>query len=58
VDGEADRFEVREVRTGDRVGETLVVVHEGLSPGDRVVGRGSFYLKSELLKESFGGGGH
>lgn len=53
-----DRFEMRDVTTGSPVGDDRVTVLGGLSVGDRVVSRGSFYLKSELLKESFGGGGH
>jgi hypothetical protein len=37
------------------VGDGLVSVLEGLAAGERVVSEGSFYLKSELLKGSFGG---
>lgn len=40
-------FEVRTVKLGEEQGET-VVVQEGLQEGDRVVGRGSFTLKSEM----------
>jgi cobalt-zinc-cadmium efflux system membrane fusion protein len=40
-------FEVRTVKLGEEQGE-MVVVQEGLQEGDRVVGRGSFTLKSEM----------
>jgi cobalt-zinc-cadmium efflux system membrane fusion protein len=49
------RYAVRDVVTGGTVGDSLVTVLEGLSPGEQVVSEGSFYLKSELLKRSFGG---
>ena len=40
-------FEVRTVKLGDEQGE-MVVVQEGLQEGERIVGRGSFTLKSEM----------
>ena len=42
-----DEYELRTVKLGDEQGET-VVVEEGLQEGDRVVGKGSFTLKSEM----------
>jgi membrane fusion protein, heavy metal efflux system len=52
------RFEIREVTVGAPLGDGLVTLLDGLSEGERVVTKGSFYLKSELLKESFGDDGH
>ncbi len=49
------RFEIRDVEVGPELGTGLVPVISGLMSGARVASRGSFYLKSELLKESFGG---
>jgi cobalt-zinc-cadmium efflux system membrane fusion protein len=54
VQKSADRFEVRPVR----VGETLngrVPILEGLRVGEAFAGRGSFVLKSILLKASLEG---
>ncbi|MDD5216568.1 MAG: efflux RND transporter periplasmic adaptor subunit [Candidatus Omnitrophica bacterium] len=45
-----DEFHVREIRPG-RQSEEQIEVLEGLGEGEKVVGRGSFYLKSELMKE-------
>jgi membrane fusion protein, heavy metal efflux system len=47
----ADRFEMRPVRTGETVGGRFAVL-EGVKAGDAVVIRGSFLLKSQLLKSS------
>ena len=47
-------YAVRDVVTNGPAGDSLVIVLEGLAPGERVVSEGSFYLKSELLKRSFG----
>jgi cobalt-zinc-cadmium efflux system membrane fusion protein len=49
-----DRFRAKSVQVGDRLSRGRVVVTVGLRPGERVVADGSFYLKSELEKESFG----
>jgi len=50
----ADRFAVRAVRIGETVnGKTPVL--EGLQPGEQVVVRGSFILKSQLLRASMEG---
>ena len=52
------RFAVREVELGQEE-EGIVLVHHGVTPGERVVTRGSFLLKSELLKGTFEAGhGH
>lgn len=47
-------FEKRLVRTGEQMGDWIEVV-EGISPGEKVVANGSFYLKSVLLKGQLGG---
>jgi len=50
----ADRFVVRAVRIGETVnGKTPVL--EGLKPGEQIVVRGSFILKSQLLRASMEG---
>lgn len=47
----ADRFEVRAIRSGETVdGKTPVV--DGLKAGEQIVVRGSFTLKSQLLKST------
>jgi len=46
-----DRFEVRPVRAGETIDGRLAIL-EGLKAGDVVVTRGSFLLKSQLLKSS------
>lgn len=46
-----DRFEVRPINIGEPV-EGRVVVTDGLKAGERVVTRGSFIVKSQLLKSS------
>jgi membrane fusion protein, heavy metal efflux system len=46
-----DRFSVRPVTTGETAdGKTPIL--EGLKPGEQVAVRGSFVLKSQLLKAS------
>lgn len=45
-------FERREVSLGSAV-DSLVEVRNGLKQGEKVVTKGSFQLKSELLKEAF-----
>lgn len=49
-----DRFDVHPVRKGDFV-HTRVRILDGIQAGDSVVTRGSFILKSQLLKSSFQG---
>jgi membrane fusion protein, heavy metal efflux system len=48
-------FERREVSIGATV-DSMVEVKDGIKPGERVVMKGSFQLKSELMKEAFEGG--
>lgn len=48
-----EHFEVRDVELGDEVANT-VIVRSGLVAGDRVVTKGGFTLKSQLLKGQFG----
>jgi len=50
-----NRFEVREVRVGRRAGGEVEILN-GLEEGERVVVEGAFLLKSELSKNSLGGG--
>ncbi len=49
----ATRFERRNVQTGLRSGD-LVEILGGLQEGQMVVGKGSFYLKTALLRERIG----
>ncbi len=49
----ATRFERRNLQVGRRSGD-LVEVLGGLEEGQRVVGKGSFYLKTALLSERIG----
>lgn len=46
-------FEKRDVRTGVET-KDFVEVLDGLEAGERIVVKGSFFLKSELAKETFG----
>lgn len=48
-------FERRDVRTGPTAGDLIEIV-SGLDPGVDVVGTGSFYLKTALLRERVGEG--
>jgi RND family efflux transporter MFP subunit len=54
---EEGHFEVREVELGESV-ESFHRVISGLSPGDRVVTKGSFTLKTQLMKGEMGEHGH
>ena len=49
----ATRFERRNVQAGRRVGD-IVEILSGLEAGQMVVGKGSFYLKTALLRERIG----
>jgi membrane fusion protein, heavy metal efflux system len=49
-----DRFEVRPIRVGENINGRVRVL-EGLKPGDAIVTKGSFILKSQLLKSSIEG---
>ncbi len=51
VERSAGRFEPTSVRTG-RTRGGLVEIEQGLAAGDRVVTRGGFVLKSQLLRKS------
>lgn len=50
----ATRFERRFIQTGTTAGQ-LVEVISGTTPGEMVVGAGSFYLKTALLRDRIGG---
>jgi cobalt-zinc-cadmium efflux system membrane fusion protein len=54
IRGASDRFDVHFVRTGAVLGGRVQVL-EGIHAGDPVVTRGSFIVKSQLLKSSFQG---
>jgi len=49
-----DRFDARPVRKGNLFGSRVQIL-EGVQSGDPVVTRGSFIVKSQLLKSSFQG---
>jgi cobalt-zinc-cadmium efflux system membrane fusion protein len=51
---EGDRFRRVPVRLGAE-SEGRVIVTEGLKPGQQLVARGGFILKSELMKELIAG---
>jgi cobalt-zinc-cadmium efflux system membrane fusion protein len=46
-----DKFHARPVETGARAGGSIAIL-SGLSAGDKVVSRGAFLLKSEMLKST------
>jgi cobalt-zinc-cadmium efflux system membrane fusion protein len=50
---DAGRFQIRDVQLGDDFSGVRVVLN-GLAAGDRVVVKGGFTLKSQLLKGQFG----
>jgi cobalt-zinc-cadmium efflux system membrane fusion protein len=50
---EGDKFAVRHVTLGYKIGGARIIA-QGLSPGERIVVRGAFYLKSEISKATFG----
>lgn len=54
VRGAPDRFDVHPVRRGAVMGGRVEIL-EGVHAGDSVVTRGSFIVKSQLLKSSFQG---
>jgi cobalt-zinc-cadmium efflux system membrane fusion protein len=49
------RFLRRDVQRGEETGETVEIV-EGLRPGEEIVARGAFLLKSDILREKMGAG--
>lgn len=51
---DGEQFRVVDVMVGQKVGVGLIAILSGLEPGQTIVGRGAFYLKSELLKGTFG----
>jgi cobalt-zinc-cadmium efflux system membrane fusion protein len=57
VEREPGLYELRPVETG-REAHGMVEIRHGLGEGDRVVARGAFVLKSELLKGTIGGEEH
>lgn len=58
VSEDVGRFRIVPVVTGQIRAGGWIEVTDGLTIGDRVVANGSFTLKADLLKESFGEGGH
>lgn len=48
------RFVARTVTLGARSGAGFIAIASGLSAGERIVARGAFQLKAEMLKASFG----
>ena len=52
------QFVTRPVALGPRAAGGMVTVTSGLRPGERIVGKGAFQLKAEMLKASFEEGGH
>ena len=54
---EGDEFEAREVMLGERSAGGVIVL-AGLEAGETIVVRGSFVLKSELLRGQFEGHSH
>jgi len=49
------KYELREMTCGERL-EGKVIIKSGLKPHEPVVSDGSFFLKSEAVKSSMGGG--
>lgn len=58
VHHEGEQFERRDVRVGRRVPGQAVEIVAGLQPGEPVVVRGAFALKSAMLGEALGEAGH
>lgn len=54
VQTEPTKFEKRAVEVGERTPESAEI-RSGLKPGEKVVGKGSFYVKSALMRELIGG---
>lgn len=49
-----DTFIAREVVVGERAGKGILAISRGLKAGERIVAKGAFQLKAELMKASFG----
>jgi len=47
-------FRAVPVELGNRIDDDLVLVRSGLEANQKIVGKGSFFLKSELSKSTFG----
>jgi membrane fusion protein, heavy metal efflux system len=56
-EGEKGHFEARDVELGGAAGGYQRVI-SGLKAGDRIVGKGSFTLKTQMMKGGLGGHGH
>jgi cobalt-zinc-cadmium efflux system membrane fusion protein len=56
-EGEKGHFEARDIEVGGAVGGYQRVI-SGLKPGERIVSKGSFTLKTQLLKGEMGEHGH
>jgi cobalt-zinc-cadmium efflux system membrane fusion protein len=52
-EGDGDRFRMVEVKVGPTVQGDLLALLAGVDTGQIIVGRGAFYLKSQLLKSTF-----
>lgn len=48
------QFVARAVTLGPRTGGGMVAIAQGLEPGERIVVKGAFQLKAELIKGTFG----
>ena len=46
-------FEKRNIKLGNRIDDGYLII-DGITNGDKIVGNGSFKLKSELLKSEIG----
>ena len=58
AEGMSGQFVTRTVTLGPRAAGGMVTVTSGLRPGERIVGKGAFQLKAEMLKASFEEGHH
>jgi len=47
-------FRAVPVDLGNKIGNDLVVVRSGVEANQKIVGKGAFFLKSELSKSTFG----
>lgn len=54
VEGDAGRFQERAVKLGPPMGESFQAL-EGLTPGERVVTEGAFFLREEATRTRSGG---
>lgn len=55
IQDDENSFEMKKVTIGNKTGD-YVKVFKGIKPGERVVTKGGFYLKSSLLKDEMGEG--